>query len=40
MNYFDDDNPVDDKEFTCNVCDKPIDEPGFCSAKCWRNDNL
>jgi hypothetical protein len=40
MDYLEDLNPINDKEFVCNVCDEPIDEPGVCSRKCWQSDNM
>ena len=40
MSYFDNFDPEDLKEYNCNVCSKEIDEPGFCSEKCWQDDNL
>lgn len=38
MSYFDYDYPADEKEFSCNVCEKPIDKPGVCSNKCFKID--
>lgn len=29
---------LNDEEFFCNVCEKPIDKPGVCSDKCYSYD--
>lgn len=35
MDYY---YPEDEKEFVCNVCETPIDEPGVCSYKCFQTE--
>ena len=32
--------PEDEKEYSCTMCDKPIDEPGVCSYACYKADML
>lgn len=40
MEWYEDLNPVDEKENECGMCGKAIeDDKDFCSAACFREDN-
>lgn len=32
--------PEEETEYTCNVCETPIDKPGVCSYKCYKVDMM
>ena len=43
MEAFDNDhrNPINfiDDDYTCNICDKPIEQEGYCSIRCKQADD-